>query len=368
MWTRGTHMASGRIAALVGPKKVEAKTFSLPEPAPGALILRVRRANVCGSDVHQYHFESAALRGAGLGHEFVGEVTALGEGVDTDFAGQPVAVGDRVVPVYYLTCHRCRRCLRGEFNLCERGLDSWSVDPEVAPHFRSAFATHYYVQPGQYFYKVPDEVNDATAAGANCGLAQMIFVIDRLEMSAGETLVVQGAGGLGLYAAAVAHERGVRVVMVDGVEERLDLARRFGATETINLVEHADVADRVAVLGELTSSEGADAVLEVAGVPSAFGEAIQLARAGGRIASVGNLNADSRIEIVPGMITRKSLTVMGLLRYNPEYLHRAVRFLARRQHLHPFDALADRSYGLDDIEAALVAGEQRAVARVAIVP
>lgn len=361
-------MMSGRIAALVGPKKVEIKTFPLPNPAAGALVLRVRRANVCGSDVHQYHYESEALRDAGLGHEFVGEVVALGEGVDSDFAGEPVAVGDRVVPVYFLTCHRCARCLRGEFNLCVRGLDSWVVKPEVAPHFRSAFGTHYYVQPGQYFYKVPDDVDDATAAGANCGLAQMIFVLDRLGVAAGETLVIQGAGGLGLYAAAVAQERGVRVIIIDGLEERLRLARRFGATETINLSVHRDVADRVELVGQMTSAQGADAVLEVAGVPDAFGEAIHLARVGGRIASVGNLNAESQIQVTPGVLTRKNLTVMGLLRYNPEYLHRAIKFLARRQTFHPFDTLPDRSYGLDDVEAALIAGEQRSVARVAIVP
>jgi threonine dehydrogenase-like Zn-dependent dehydrogenase len=215
---------------------------------------------------------------------------------------------------------------------------------------------------------VPDEVDDAAVAGANCGLAQMLFVVDRVGIGAGETLVVQGAGGLGLYAAAVAHERGARVIAIDGVAERLELARRFGASETIDLADHPESADRVARVLELTGGIGADMVLEVTGVPASFVEAIDLVRVGGRIASVGNLNAEASVSMVPGMVTRKSVHVHGVLRYDPPYLEKAVRFLARRQHLHPFDAFTDRSFPLTEVTEALKAGESRSVARVAIVP
>lgn len=359
---------TGRIAALVGPATAAMQEYPLPEPGPGAVLLKVRRANVCGTDVHQWHYESALLREAGLGHEFVGEIVALGDGVRTDYAGEKVTVGDRVVAVYYLTCHRCPPCLRSEFNLCENGLAEWRIRPEIAPHFRSGFATHYHVFPGQYFYKVPDRVDDATAAGANCGLAQMLFVIDRVGLGPGETLVIQGAGGLGLYAAAVAAERGARVVAIDGVAERLELAEQFGADETVHLANHPTAADRAARVRELTGGIGADMVLEVSGVPASFVEALEVARVGGRIASVGNLNAEAEVAITPGVLTRKSVEVHGVLRYHPWYLHRAVQFLARRRHAHPFEALSDRSFSLSEVTEALRAGESRSVARVAIVP
>lgn len=361
-------MLDGRIAVLTGPETVEIKTFPVPDPEPGAVVLAVRRANVCGSDVHQWHYESAALRKAGLGHEFIGNVVALGEGVTTDFAGQPVEVGDRVVPVYFLTCLRCPACLRSEFNLCQNGLRSWAVPPDVAPHFRSAFATHYYVQPGQYFYKVPRDVDDAAAAGANCGLAQMIFVLDKMDLKPGESLVIQGAGGLGLYASAVANERGIRTIVIDGVPERLELALRFGATDVVSLNDRPQLEDRVAAVMELTGGAGADAVLEVTGIAPAFAEAVALARVGGTIASVGNLNAEATIDLAPGTITRKSLQIYGVLRYDPWYLHKAIQFLHRRGGFHPFDALSARSYPLDEVASALRAGEARSVARVAIEP
>lgn len=278
----------GRVAVLVGPEQVELKSFELPDPAPGAALLRVRRANVCGSDVHIYHYESPALRKAALGHEFVGEVVALGDGVTEDYAGRQVSIGTRVVAPYFQACLRCGSCLRGAFNVCMNAFKSWIEPPEEPPHFRGAFATHYYVDPGQYFYCVPDGISDKAVAGANCGLSQVIFVLDRVGLSAGETIVIQGAGGLGQYAAAVANERGARVIVVDGVPERLELARRFGATDVIDMREHPTPEDRVKAVHELTG--GGNVVLEVTGVAAAFLEAIELAAPGARIASVGNLN------------------------------------------------------------------------------
>jgi threonine dehydrogenase-like Zn-dependent dehydrogenase len=161
----------GKVAALVGSGEVAVKEFEVPEPEPGAVLAKVRRANVCGSEVHIYHFRHPLIRECVLGHEFVGEILALGEGVTTDYAGDPVEVGDRVIAPYFLTCRRCQACLRGDFNLCQKAYTFWSKPPEDDPHFHGAFATHYYVHPEQYFYKVSDSVPDNTVAGANCGLS-----------------------------------------------------------------------------------------------------------------------------------------------------------------------------------------------------
>src|SRR5438093_11663288 len=118
-------------------------------------MLRVYRANVCGSVLLIYHHLSVALRDIAMGHEFVAEVEQLGDGLTTDSAGAPLSVGDRVVVVYFHTCHHCPACDRGDFNMCFNALASMAQRPEVAPHFHGAFATHFYLDPGQYFYKVP---------------------------------------------------------------------------------------------------------------------------------------------------------------------------------------------------------------------
>lgn len=361
---------AGRVAALVGPETVEVKEFDVPDPGPGALVVRVRRANVCGSEIHIWRFKHPLIRNAVLGHEFVGEVLALGEGVRTDYAGQPVRAGDRVVAAYFLTCRRCAACLRGDFNLCQDAYRFWASPPEREPHFTGAFATHYYVHPDQYFYRVPDAVPDAAVAGANCGLAQVLYGLHTAALSAGETVAVQGAGGLGLYAAAVARDAGARVIVIDGVRERLDLARRFGAHELVDIGEHAGVEARAGAVQDLTGGFGADVVLEVTGVPAAFAEALHLVRPGGRVVEIGNVNvgADAETSLPPGLITRKGIRIQGLVRYQPWYLHRALRFLERLHAAHPFGALTDREYGLDEVAESIRRAESRGAARPVIVP
>lgn len=359
----------GKVAAMVGPHEFAIKEFEVPEPAAGALVLKVRRANVCGSDIHQFHYDSPALRESALGHEFVGEVVALGAGVTHDNAGIAVKMGDRIVPVYYVTCRRCAACLRGDFGMCANALREWSKNPEIAPHFFGGFGTHYYVNEDQYFFKVPDELDDQIVAGANCGLAQMLFALDQTRLTAGSTIVVQGAGGLGLYAVAVAKDRGARVIVVDGVPERIALASQFGADEIVDMVLYPKSEDRIARVLDLTGGLGADIVLEVTGVSAAFLESVALARVGGEVVSVGNLNVGEGFEVAlsPGVITRKNLKIHGVLRYNPWYLHHALEFLVRNHVRVPFEALTKKGHPFSQLEDAIHDGESRSVARASIV-
>ncbi len=358
----------GKVAAVIGPSEFELKTYEVPEPAPGAVVLKVRRANVCGSDIHQFHGDSPALREGALGHEFVGEVHSLGVGVTHDNAGEPVSVGDRVVPVYYVTCRRCPACLGGDFGMCANSLREWSKNPDTAPHFTGAFGTHYYVNEDQYFFKVPDELDDRIVAGANCGLAQMLFTLDRTRLTAGSTLVVQGAGGLGFYAIAVAKERGARVIVIDAIPERVQLAKDFGADLVIDMSIDKTVDDRVARVLEFTGGIGADVVLEVTGVSAAFPESIALSRVGGEVVSVGNLNVGKKFEVSlsPGIITRKNLRIQGVLRYDPWYLHRALQFLVRTHKRFPFESLTKQAHSFDELAQAIHDGESRTVARASI--
>lgn len=363
-------MTQGRLAALVGPEDVALQSFDVPDPGPGALVARVRRANVCGSEVHVFHFKHPVIQRCVLGHEFVGEIIALGDGVERDYAGAPVQVGDRVVAAYFRTCRRCPACLTGDFNLCQNAYAHWIKPPETAPHFHGAFATHYYLNPDQYFFRVPDALSDEVVAGANCGLSQVLFGLDRAGLTAGQSLVIQGAGGLGLNAAAVAHEAGARVIVVEGIEGRIELARRFGADEIVDMREHTTVQARLARVQELVGGAGADVVLEVSGVPAAFLEGIGLARPGGTLVEIGNVSVgpEHEVGLSPGLVTRKALRVIGCVRYQPWFLERALRFLERRHAEHPFDALSDREYGLEQVGEAIRRAESKQVARPAIVP
>src|ERR1700709_703648 len=141
-WIQGDSKMYGRLVALVGPETTEIQEYELPAVPSGAALLKVRRANVCGSDLHIHRDLNPALRNSVRGHEFVAEIAELGDGLTVDSAGEPVAVGDRVVVVYFYTCLKCASCNRGDFNQCTNSVAGLASPPSVAPHFHGAFSTH----------------------------------------------------------------------------------------------------------------------------------------------------------------------------------------------------------------------------------
>jgi threonine dehydrogenase-like Zn-dependent dehydrogenase len=161
------------------------------------------------------------------------------------------------------------------------------------------------VHPRQHFYKVPDDVDDAIAAGANCALSQVMFGIDQIGLAYGETVLIQGAGGLGLNAAAVAVERGARVIVIDGVAARLEQAKTFGAADVIDISTLTDPADRLAAVHDILGGVGPDVGIEVTGLPAAFAEGLDLIRRGGRYLVMGNLSPGRTVPFDPGYVTAK---------------------------------------------------------------
>ena len=358
----------GRVVSLESPKVVETNSYELPTPEPGAVLTEVVRANICGSELHIWSGNHPLITDGSLGHEALCRVVELGDGVTTDRAGEPIEEGDYIAPAYFITCGRCAYCGRGQFGQCENAYREWSKNPTEHPHFTGTFATHYYVSPDQYFYRVPESVGDKAAASANCALSQVLFGFDEVGLSHDDTVVVQGAGGLGLNALAVATESGAETIAIDGVEQRLDLARRFGADHTIDMDEYGTVEGRAERVRELTGGLGADVAVEVTGVPDAFSEGIELLRKGGRYLEMGNIVPGETTDFDPGKMTRKSIDVVSTMRYDPWYLREALEFLAVHEDDYPFGDLLDADFALDDVQEALRASNDRSVTRGSLVP
>lgn len=351
-------MSTGLVAAMTGVRQpFEIQEQPVPEPRAGAIVVKVRLANVCGSDLHLWrgHYKPAdggSWNLRSVGHEMCGAVHALGEGVTHDAAGQPLRVGDRIVYTYYCPCDQCRACLRHRSPRCPHGMRH-RHPPTVWPHFNAAYGQYYYLHPGQKCFRVPDNVSDDLAAPANCALAQVIDGLAESNASFGDTVVIQGAGGLGVLAAAVAKERGVgQVIVVDGVDSRLDLARQFGADEVIDMKSFATPAERVRRVKQLTGGWGADVVLEVAGVPAAVPEGLAMLGVGGIYAEIGNICEGEPCSIDPSLLVLNAIRVLGLMWYRPESLHQAMGFLARHQGKYPFAKLIAHRYPLRAINEA----------------
>ena len=356
----------GRLAYISAPRELAYAEYDLPKPGPGAILVEVLRANVCGSELHIWNGKHPVKKRGGLGHEMVSRIVELGEGVTKDNRGEPLAVGDRVVYTYFQTCQKCPQCLGGQFNLCDNAYEFFGLQPEDAPHFHAAFATHYYVHPLQHVYKVPEELPNSVAAGANCALSQVIFGIDQIGLKYGENFLIQGAGGLGLSAVAVAKELGARVIVVDGVASRLEQAKHFGADEVINISEVPDSEERLDLIQKLTGGRGPDVALEVTGIPAAFEEVLKIVRRGGRYLVMGNLSPGATVPFDPGYVTRKALTIKHVDRYEAWYLWKSLSFLKNNLTKYPSDQIVDAEFTLDQVEIALEKSLNREVTPAAI--
>lgn len=358
----------GRVAFLESAESIDMQSYDLPAPEPGSILTEVVRTNICGSELHIWSGDHPLIEDGVLGHEALCRITELGDGVTTDYNGNPVEEGDLIVPAYFITCGKCEYCGRGEFGYCENAYREWSKPPMEAPHFNGTFGTHYYIHPDQYFYRVSESIDESAAASANCALSQVLFGLDEVGVSQSDSVVIQGLGGLGLNAIAVANEKGAETIAIDGVGDRLEMAEEFGADHLIDMREHETVDDRAAAVEDLTGGLGADVAVEVTGVPDAFTEGIQLLRKGGSYLEMGNIIPGETTEFDPGKMTRKSIDVVSTMRYDPWYLQEALSFLEQHGDKYPFGDLIDAEFSLNEIDDALAQSRDRSVTRASLIP
>ncbi|MFC8381715.1 zinc-binding dehydrogenase [Nocardia sp. NPDC057272] len=368
-------MYEGRIARFDGPgKPFTIEKVSLADIGPGEILIKVTRANICGSDLHAWHgtFETRGLGGelpTVLGHEMVGTVAALGDGVTEDSNGKPLAEGTRVAFPYYTVCHKCRACLSGRRVACPHLTMAMLKRADKPPYFVGGYGDYYVLPAGAVVYTIPDAVSDELASGANCALSQVMHGLERVNQGFGETVVVQGAGALGLYAVAVAKARGARtVIAVDGVRDRLDLAAEFGADHLVDISEITEPRDRVKRVRALTEGLGADVVVEVVGHPSAIDEGLKMLGQFGRYVEIGNINIGKTVEFDPSRFVFSNKTMVGVSMYEPAVLSRALVFLEMYHDKLPLEKLGAATYALEDINEAFTAAENRRDIRASIVP
>ncbi len=366
--TSNMNGTTGKIAYMTQPGSIELRDYALPrEIEPRAALLEVLQTNVCGSDIHVFEGRHPLLKCGGIGHEMVGRILRKGCSALTDSAGNAIAEGDRVVPMYTAVCRACDACNRGLFSHCEQAFKYFGK-AQVYPHFQGAtFATHYYLHEDQPFYRVPDGVSTAAAATANCALAQIMCGLERAEVSLGEHVVIQGAGGLGLCAAAVAKERGAKVLVMDRIADRLETAKAFGADEVLLVSEDSTLEQRVEQIQRWSRSNGADVAIEVTGVPQVFSDGVHYLKTGGRYLVMGTISTGHTAPFDPGLMVRKSVSVLGVNRYQPRHLHEALAFLARVSGRYPFDRLLDRRFKLSEARQAIEMSARREIQRATIV-
>lgn len=259
-------------------RPLELREISKPVPGPDDVLVRVKAAGICHSDVHYCD----GLSPVGplphtLGHEVAGEIEAVGSGVDSH------SVGDRVALHYLLTCGACTFCRSASEQFCPEG--------QMLGKDRPGGYAEYVCIPAQNVVCLPDEVPFEQGAISMCSSATVFHALRKGRMQPGEDVAIFGTGGLGMSALQLAKALGARAVYaVDIHAERLALAERLGAVPV-----DAGAGDPVAEIGRLTGGRGVDVSLELIGLPAVMRQAIQSLAPYGRAVIVGL--ADRPLEV-----------------------------------------------------------------------
>ena len=271
------------------------KDVAEPKPGPGEVLIHVLRTGICGTDLHIDAWNEWAQETIHpplvIGHEFVGEVAALGEGVESVYVGELVGAEGHIV------CGKCRNCMAGRRALCANTVG-------IGVQRDGAFA-EYIVMPAGNLWPHLIKI-DLDVAAIFDPFGNAVHTAGQFSVIA-EDVLVTGAGPIGLMAAMVARHNGARFVVVTDVSDyRLDLARKVGVTRAVD-VRHETLAD---VQRELGMKEGFDVAFEMSGVPAAMRDMIANMSHGGRIAMLGLPDREFPIDWT--QVVFKMLTVKGV--------------------------------------------------------
>src|SRR5918995_2813221 len=330
----------------------------LPEPGPGAVVARVGLAGVCGTDVHLHHGHLPIPLPVVLGHEGVGHVWHLGEDVATDFSGNRLSDGDAIAWSSNIPCGQCYWCvIAGHRTLCEaRKVYGVNQRFDEFPRLSGGWAEAIYLQPGSAIFRLPDNLTPEEMIALGCaGPTAVHGVIEVAGITAGDTVVVQGSGPVGIAAAMYAHLAGAsRVILVGGPSLRLDLAREIGVGDVhIDIFEIPEASERVRLVLDATPGRrGADVVLECAGVPDAVVEGWEMARRGGTFLALGQYTDRGAVPLNPHVITRKQLRIVGSWGFAEKHYLGHIRALPRLAGRFDLARLITR-YQLEDAGKAL---------------
>lgn len=316
-----------------------------PEPAPGEIRIKVAAAGICGTDLSVMHgtFDAAGPRPLTLGHEFAGTVDALGESV-TEFAA-----GDRVAADPNRYCGTCQWCRHGAYNLCR----SWQASGLTLPGALAEFVC----VPARFATLLPEAVS--AAAGAMIEpLSCAVHAFDRAGFTdgpAGESMVIFGAGTMGLACLVLAVEAGFTVDVVEPHAPRRERALQFGARAAV--ADQADLPER-----------GYDRVIEATGAPAAIADALGHIATRGTLLQVGAAPIDHIAAIRPHDVFRREITIVGSFSVADAYPQAAARMTALAPamerfvtHRFPLEQFAEAFAAMRDPAALKVQFEMDAV-------
>ena len=348
---------------------LEAREVEIPELASGEMLVQIDAAGVCGSDVHMWKGEDPRTPlPIILGHEGVGTILKIA-GNKQDVNGSELKVGDRILWNRGVVCGQCHFCaIEADLSLCINrrtyGINRCFDD---FPHLTGCYSTHILLDARTNVFPVPKEADPAVLVPASCSGATVAHAFDLHPVRFGDTVLVQGPGPLGMFAAAFAKRMGAKkVIVTGGSESRLAMCKDFGADLVLNRHSMSLEERRDAVL-EATGGRGVDIALEAVGHPSAVHEGIKLVRSGGAYLSVGFSQppGDCQVDFFKE-VTAKNLKIQGVWVSAAKHTQMALELVLAD--LPKFSKLVTHRFALNEANEALKVMNERDALKAVLLP
>ncbi len=309
-------MGKMKAALLYGVKDLRLEEVDIPEVGPGEILARVRAATTCGTDLKIYkrgYVGGIIKYPQPFGHEWAGDVVKVGEGV------QGIEEGIRIRAGNSTPCYKCPMCQKGLYNLCENRTWLWGSYAEYVKVPAPIVKHNLHI--------IPPNLSYAEAAITE-PLACVLHGVLKAGIKLGDTVVVIGAGPIGILHTQLAKRMGAKKVIIgDLVEERLKIAEKLGADVTINVSEE-DITSRVK---EETGGLGADVVIEAVGLPTTWQKALELVAKGGTVLEFGGCPPGTKIEVDTELLHYSEVTLLGTFHATPEEFSKAFDLISSGQ-------------------------------------
>ncbi len=350
-------------------RELEAREIAIPPLAEGEILVRITAAGVCGSDVHMYKGNDPRTPlPITLGHEGVGEIVET-KGKRFSVEGEELKAGDAILWNRGVSCGHCYFCaVAGTPALCPKRWVYGITKPcTERPYLNGCYAGYIILSADTDIFKLPPGADPAVVVPASCSGATAAHCFDYIRPRIGDSVLVQGPGPVGIFAAYFAALHGAKtVIMIGGTERRLAMAREFGVTHTLNR-NTTTAGERREIILQLTHGRGVDYAIEAVGTPAAVKEGIALVRTGGAYLSVGFGDPNGRVELdCYADLGRKNLTLQGVWVSATRHTGIALQGVLKNPSL--FAKLVDRRLPLTEANLALELMARKETVKTVLLP
>ncbi len=362
---------TAHVAMLTSLEHFDVKEYPMPEVGDGDILVKVEGCGVCGTDAHEYKNDPFGLIPVALGHEGTGEIVKMGKNVKTDSAGKPLSPGDKVVTCMIfkdnpdITMYDLNKQNVG-------GADVYGLLEDDEIHLNGWFSDYILIREGSTVFNVSDLDLKSRILIEPC--AVLVHAVERAKTTGilriNSMVVVQGCGPIGLICISVLRTMGVEhIVAVDGNEQRLDFAKRMGAEQTVNFMQHKGIEALAKGVMDAFGGYAADFAFQCTGSPAAHANIYKFIRNGGGLCELGFFINGGDAVINPHFdLCSKEITLVGSWVYTLRDYATTFDFLKRAKAIGlPMDELITHEFPLEQINEALVTNLKQEGLKIAIV-